>query len=441
MNDTELLAALLEAARAAGADAADAMLVRSGSLGLQRRAGRTEEIERSDSRELGLRVFAGPRPAIVSATDLDPAGFPRLAERALAMARVVPEDRDAGLGPEPPPPRDGLDLVCAAEPTTEALAAWTAAAEDAARAVPGVAAVDAVSAGFSRASITLATSAGFAASYVRTAYSGAATAIAGEGTGMQRDYDYATTTHQADLDPPEAIGRRAGTRAVARLAPARPRTARLPVVYDPRVARSLLSHLAAAISGEAVAEGTSFLKDRLGQRIFAPGVLVIDDPHRPRGLRSRPFDGEGVAGARRELVADGRLLGWLLDWRSARRLGLASTGNAARRPGGPPGPSPANLWLAPGALSPAALMADIGEGLYVTELIGSGVNPITGDYSRGAAGFLIRNGDIAEPVAEITIAGNLLDMFAHLTPADDLAFRHGIDAPTLRIEGMTLAGA
>jgi PmbA protein len=247
--------------------------------------------------------------------------------------------------------------------------------------------------------------------------------------------------HLADLDDPAKIGHSAGERAVARLNPTRPKTARVPVIYDPRVAGSLLGHLAGAINGAGVARGTSFLKDKLGQRIFASGIEIHDDPLRVRGLRSRRFDGEGTPTTARDLIADGVLTTWLLDSRSARQLGMVSTGHAARGTGGPPSPSPTNLYLDAGALSPAELMADIKLGLYVNELIGMGVNGVTGDYSRGAAGFMIRDGAIAEPVAEITIASNLLEMFAHLTPADDLRFRRGTDSPTVRIDGMTMAGA
>jgi PmbA protein len=258
---------------------------------------------------------------------------------------------------------------------------------------------------------------------------------------MQRDYDYHSTVHLADLDDPTAIGHSAGERAVARLNPIRPATARLPVLYDPRVAGGLLGHLSGAINGASVARGTSFLKDKMGQRIFAARIAVYDDPRRVRGLRSRLFDGEGTPTAARALIEDGVLTTWLLDSRSARQLGLRSTGHAARGTNGPPSPSTTNLYLASGTLTPAELMADIKLGLYVNELIGMGVNGVTGDYSRGAAGFMIRDGALAEPVAELTIAGNLLDMFANLTPASDLRFRRGTDAPTVRVDGMTMAGS
>ncbi len=438
----ELLADLIARARAAGADAADAVLISGTSLGVQRRLGQTEHVERSEGRDLGLRVFLGQRAAIVSSSAIDPASFIELAERAVAMARVVPEDPFAGLADTAAPPEPvQLDLEDPAEPDTEALVRRASAAEEAALAVSGITNSEGAEAGFGRTEAYLVTSAGFAGRNVRTSHSISASALAGAGTGMQRDYDYHSTVHLADLDNPAIIGRSAGERAVARLNPARPQTAKLPIVYDPRVAGSLLGHLAGAISGASVARGTTFLKDRLGARIFPEGIEIHDDPRRVRGLRSRAFDGEGTPTRARDIIAAGVLTTWLLDSRSARQLGMHSTGHASRGTGGPPSPGPTNLYLAAGELTPAELMADIKLGLYVNEMIGMGVNGITGDYSRGAAGFMIRDGALAEPVAEITIAGHLLDMFAHLTPANDLRFRRGTDAPTVRVDGMTMAGA
>jgi PmbA protein len=440
-NALDLLADLIARARSAGADAADAVLISGTSLSVQRRLGKTEHVERSEGQDLGLRVFLGRRAAIVSSSTVAPSSFKELAERAVAMARVVPEDPYAGLADTAAPPEPAaLDLEDASEPATEALVARAATAEDAALAVPGITNSEGAEAGFGRTEAFLVTSAGFAGSLVRTSHSVSASAIAGAGTGMQRDYDYHSTIHLADLDDPAAIGRSAAERAIARLNPARPSTAKLPVIYDPRVAGGLLGHLAGAINGASVARGTSFLKDKLGQRIFAAGIVVRDDPRRVRGPRSRTFDGEGTPTAARALIDDGVLTTWLLDSRSARQLGLHSTGHAVRGTGGPPSPSPTNLYLAAGSLTPVELMADIKVGLYVTELIGMGVNGVTGDYSRGAAGFMIRDGAIAEPVAEITIAGNLLGMFASLTPANDLRFRRGTDSPTVRVDGMTMAG-
>jgi PmbA protein len=442
MNHLELLSDLMARARTAGADAADAVLVSGTSLSVARRLGKTEHVERAEGQDLGLRVFVGRQAAIVSATDVNPAGFAELVERAIAMARVVPEDPFASLADTAAPPEpDNLDLEDPTEPSAEDLLNRAAAAEDAAMAVKGVTNSEGAEAGFGRTEIYLVTSAGFAGRRAGTSHSVAAAALAGTGTGMQRDYDYHSTVHLSDLDDPAAIGHSAGERAVARLNPSRPKTARLPVVYDPRVAGGLVGHLLGAINGSGVARGTSFLKDRMGERIFAPGIAIHDDPRRVRGARSRVFDGEGTPTMGYALIDDGMLTTWLLDTRSARQLGLKSTGHASRGTGGPPSPSATNVYLAAGPLTPAELMADIKLGLYVTELIGMGVNGVTGDYSRGAAGFMIRDGAIAEPVAEITIAGNLKEMFPNMTPANDLRFRRGTDAPTVRVEGLTIAGA
>jgi PmbA protein len=443
MNNLEVLADLVAAAKRAGADSADALHVQNASLSVSRRLGKIEQLERSEGFDLGLRVFVGRRQAIVSTTVADPKGFAALAERAVAMAKVVPEDPFGGLADRFDAPRDAgpLDLDDPSEPSAEELIARAAAAEETALAVPGVTNSEGADASWGRVRVALATSAGFAGAYARSSHGISCTALAGSGTGMERDYDYSSVVHLEDLDDPVAIGRRAAERALARLNPVRAKTARVPVVFDPRVSSSILGHLLSAINGAAVARGTSFLAGRVGTQVLAKGLTVKDDPLRRRGLRSRPFDGEGMAGTPRAIVEDGVLTTWILDWRSARQLGLESTGHASRGTGGPPGPAASNLWLEAGSLTPAALMADIKEGLYVTDLIGMGVNGVTGDYSRGAAGFMIRDGALAEPVSEITIAGNLKDIFLNLTAANDLVFRRGTDAPTLRIEGLTLAGA
>jgi PmbA protein len=436
-----LVSDLIRQARSAGADAADAVLVNGTSLSVASRQGKIEHLERSEGRDLGLRVFIGQRAAIVSSSSLDPAGFGALAERAVAMAKVVPEDPFTGLADTwAPPDTVDLDMADPAEPTPDELATRAAPAEQAAYAVQGVTNSEGAEAGYGRNEIVLVTSAGFAGRRIGTSHSISATALAGAGTDMQRDYDYHSTVYFADLDDPAAIGRSAGERAVARLHPTRPATARIPVLYDPRVAGSLLGHLAGAINGAGVARGTSFLKEKLHQRIFAPGIAIHDDPRRVRGLRSRTFDGEGTPTQARALIEDGVLTTWLLDSRSARQLGMTSTGHASRGTSSPPSPSTSNLYLAAGTLTPAALMADIRQGIYVTEMMGSAVNGVTGDYSRGAAGFMIRDGALAEPVAEVTVAGNLLDMFANMVAASDLVFRRGTDAPTVRIDGMTMAG-
>ncbi len=440
-----LLEELLGQARQAGADAADAILVSGTSLGIQVRQGRQEELERSEHNDIGLRVFAGTRSAIVSATSADPAGFARLVAQAMAMARVVPEDGFAGLCERAlhGVGDDGgtLELSDEAAPDVAALLDRAQRAEAAALAVSGVQNSLGGSAGYGRTEVALVTSGGFSGRYARSSHSVSASVLAGSGTSMQRDYDYHSVVHLGDLDDPEAIGRSAGERAVARMHPTKPRTGRMPVVYDPRVSGSLLGHLAGALNGGSVARGTSFLKERMGTRVLPSGISVIDDATRRRGLRSKPFDGEGVPTAPLVLVEDGEIRSWVLDGRSARQLGLASTGNASRGTSSPPSPSTTNLHLAGGTVTPAALMADIAEGIYVTEMMGSAINGLTGDYSRGASGYMIRGGALAEPIAEFTVAGNLLDMFASLQPANDLEFRRGTDAPTVRVETLLVAGA
>ena len=430
-----LVSDLIRQARSAGA-------VNGTSVSVASRQGKTEHLERSEGRDLGLRVFVGKRSAIVSSTSLDPAGFPDLVGRAVAMAKVVPEDPYAGLAETwAKPDETDLDMADPMEPTAELLTERATAAEEAAFSVHGVTNSEGGEAGYGRNEIILVTSAGFAGRRVGTSHSISATALAGSGVDMQRDYDYHGTVYFADLDDPVKIGKSAGERAIARLNPTRPKTGRIPVVYDPRVAGGLIGHLSGAINGAGVARGTSFLKDKLGQRIFAAGINIHDDPRRVRGLRSRTFDGEGTPTQNRALIEDGVLTTWLLDSRSARQLGMKPTGHASRGTGGPPSASTSNLYLAAGTLTPQALMADIKEGLYITEMIGMGVNGVTGDYSRGAAGYMIRDGALAEPVAEVTVAGNLMEMFANMVAASDLVFRRGTDSPTVRIDGMTMAGA
>lgn len=439
----DLLADLIRRARRAGADAADAVLVGSAAISHARRLGKLEKLERAESRDLGLRVLIGKRQAIVATNDTDAKALDELAARAVAMARVVPEDPFCGLA-DPDQIFKGkapeLDLNDPAEPATERLIELAQAAEDAAMAVKGVTNSEGAEAGWSRSSVAMAASNGFAGSYAVSRHSLSVSVLAGEGTGMERDYDFSSVVHAADLDDAATLGKAAGERAVRRLNPRKVNTVSVPIVYDRRIAGGLIGHLSGAISGPAIARGTSFLKDRLGQAVFASGVTITDDPHRRRGLRSKPFDGEGIANAKRAIVEEGVLTTWLLDLRSARQLKMATTGHAARGIGGPPSPAPSNLYLEPGPLAPDQLMADIKEGFLVTELMGSGVNGVTGDYSRGATGFWIENGRPAYPVSEVTIAGNLKEMYPRLTPASDLEFRYGTDAPTLRVEGMTIAG-
>jgi len=438
----DVIGDLIGKAKAAGADAADAVLLQSTSLSHAQRLGAIERLEREESRDLGLRVFLGKHQAFVSSTDLSPAAIDELLERAMAMARSVPEDPYCGIAD--PDQLAGeipsLDICDDSEPSPEALIERAKICEEAARGVAGVTNSEGAEASWSFGRVALAASNGFAGDYAVSRHATSVSVLAGEGLGMERDYDYSTAVYRDDLEGPGAIGRRAGERAVRRLGARKPATGKLTVVYDPRAANSLLGHLSGAISGPAIARGTSFLKDKLGEAVFAPGITIVDDPLRRRGLRSRPFDAEGVATARRNIVEDGRLATWVLSLSSARQLGMATTGHAVRGTSGPPSPATSNLYLEPGSQTPQELIADIRQGFYVTEMMGMGINGVTGDYSRGASGFRIENGEITYPVHEVTIAGNLKDMFRHLTPANDLTFRYGINAPTLRIEAMTVAG-
>jgi PmbA protein len=434
---------LIASAKKLGADAADAIFVESASLGVSWRMGRLEDVERSESLDVGLRVFIGKRQAISSSTDLRPKSLAALAERVVGMARTAPEDPFCGLADRALLSRTTLDLELEdrVAPGADLLKARAAAAEGAALAVQGITNSEGAGANWSHSRIALATSDGFAGTYAGSNHSVSVSVLAGEGTGMERDDDFLSARHAADLGDPESAGRNAAMRALKRLNPRKAETCTVPIIFDPRVSMSLVGHFAGAINGASIARGVSFLKDRLGQPVFAKGVSIIDDPHMLRGFRSKPFDGEGVTNARRALCDDGVLTGWMMDSAAARQLGLTTTGHAARGTGGPPSPAPTNLYMGAGTLSPTELMADITSGFYCTEMIGMGVNGITGDYSRGASGFWIENGEIVYPVNEITIAGNLKDMFAQLTPANDLAFRYSTNAPTLRVEGMTIAGA
>ena len=438
----EILDGLLARARALGADAADAVCIDRQAVSVAYRLGSREQLERSEAQVIGLRLFVGHRQAIVSSSDVSPAALNEMLERAVAMAHVVPEDPYCGLADPSDVVHDEIDVE-AYEPgelDPEVVSARAARAEAAALAVSGVSNSEGAeaSAGFDRAAI--AATNGLRRTYARSGHGVSVSVLAGEGTAMERDYEYASAVWQSDLEDAAVLGRRCGEKAVRRLNPRKARSAQVPIVYEPRMARSLLGHLTAAINGSAVARGTTFLGGKLGAPVFAPGISVIDDPLRRRGLRSRPCDCEGVASARRALIDDGVLTTWLLDLRSARQLGLRSTGHASRSASSPPAPAPSNVYLEPGSISADELIAGIDDGLLVTDLMGFGVNGVTGDYSRGASGFWIEHGEIAYPVSEITVSGNLLEMFRQLTPASDLEFRYGMDSPTVRIDGMTVAG-
>jgi PmbA protein len=435
---------LVERGIAAGATAADALYAADRSSSVQVRLGDIESVSRSEGAQMGLRLFNGQRSATVASSNLSEEALGTLVERCLAMAREAPEDPYAGLAPTellqrgPAPDLDSGDGL---EPDPAALRARALEAETAALGVAGVTNSSGASASASASIIALATSGGFSGAYESGGHGCSAGVIAGEGAGMQRDHAWHSARYLADLDGAAEIGRRAGERAVARLNPQRPRPGKYPILFDPRVSGSLLGHFSGAISGAAVARKTSFLQDKLGSAVFGPNVTIVDDPLRPRGLRSRPFDGEGLHVSRQALVDQGVLTTWIAESASARQLGIQPTGHASRGAGGSPGAAPSNLFIEAGARSREEMFAGFPEAVLIIELIGQGVNPVTGDYSRGAVGFMIRGGAIAEPVAEITIASNLIDMFATLEPASDLKFRQGIDAPTILVPEMTVAAA
>ena len=428
-------------------DRADALIsqayVCDAATQVQIRLGNLEDVERSEGEEIGLRVFVGKRSATVSSSDMDPKILSALVGRAMDMAREAPEDQYAGLAPEElllksePHPIDGDD---GQNPEPELLRELALKAEDAARSVEGVSNSEGGGASAGRSIVALATSHGFSGAYSTSGYSLSASVIAGEGDGMERDYAYDSVRFLEDLENPENIGKEAGERAVSRLNPVDFASGAMPVVFDSRVGNSLLGHFVGAIAGSAIARKTSFLLDALDTQVFDSALNIIDCPHRKRGLRSKAFDGEGLPTAKTKLIDNGRLTQWLMESASARQLGLQPTGHASRGVGGAPGVSVTNLHMGNGSVSKAELIKDIKHGVYITELIGMGVNPVTGDYSRGAGGFLIVDGQIGPPISEITIAGNLKDMFKSLIAADDLEYRYSINAPTLRTDSMTVAG-
>lgn len=431
---------LVELARAAGADAADAVVVRSRSRSVSVRQGKVESTDSSESDDFSLRVFLGKRVASVSANP----GFDlkALAERAVSMARVSPEDPFAGLADERDIARSypNLELFDPTEMSSEALTEAALAMEETALGVEGVSNSVGAGASAGMGGLVLVTSHGFSGSYQASRFGRSVGVIAGEGTKMERDHDFDSRLYAADLDAPEEIGRRAGERAVRRLNPRQVDTgSNVTVVFDPRVARGFVGHIAGAINGAAVARKTSFLRDRMGEQVLKAGLNITDDPLRIRGSASRPFDGEGVKGERLVMIEDGVLKHWFLSSSAARELGLSTNGRGSRG-GTAVSPSSSNLALEPGEISPEDLIRSVGTGFYVTELIGHGVDMITGEYSRGASGFWIENGELAYPVSEVTIASNLKDMFMRVTAANDIDRKFGVAAPTIAIQGMTLAG-
>lgn len=443
-DDLKLAEALLAAARRAGAEAADVLVVSATSLGVGVRDGRLEEAQRAEGRDLGLRVLMGRRQACVSASDDRAEALAQMAERAVAMAREAPEDPWCGLA-EPaqlgtPADPAGLELADPAEPPApEALEARALAAEAAARAIAGVTQVEQASTGWGRDRITLMASNGFVGSYERTAASVGVSAMAGEGLGREADHAFELRTFHADLPDPVEVGARAGRRAVERLGARKPPKGRWPVVFDERVAGSLIGHLLAAINGAAIVRGSSWLRDAMGERVLPEGFELADEPLIPRGRASRPFDGEGLAAGRTVLVGDGVLKSWVLDLATARKLGLESTANARRGTGGPPVPGTSNIRVTQGPACRDELMAQMGTGLVVTSLMGSSINPTTGAYSRGASGFWVEGGRIVHPVNEITVAGSLPEVVRSIVPANDADLSRAVAVPSLLVEGLTVA--
>lgn len=440
----ERCAQIIDYATKAGADASDAVCAASTSESVGVRLGKPEDIERSEGEEIGLRVFIGQRSASVSTSDFSDAALVEMAERAVAMARSAPEDPYAGLAPEDKlaqGPFADLDLCDAAEPDPETLRERALLVESSARGINGITNSAGASAAYMRSVVALATSHGFCAGYEATSHSLGASMIAGEGKSMQRDYEYRAARHLADLPDASEVGALAGERTIARFHPAEMPSGKFPVLFDPRVSGGLVSHLIGAMSGMAAARRSTFLLDRLDTEIFPDAITIVEDPHVPRGVRSRPFDGEGVVTSRRDLVAGGRVSGWLLNSAAARQLGLPLTGHAARSGGGSPGIAASNVSLLPGRMSRDQMIADIEDGVLITELVGQGVNGLTGDYSRGASGFRIRKGALAEAVSGFTVAGNLVDMYRNLAAADDLEAFRAVNAPTLGVDAMTIAGA
>jgi PmbA protein len=442
-DPSALLEDLFSRARRAGATDADGVFAVGRSQSVSQRLGAPEAVERSESGDLQLRVFVGKRSAAVSSSDFSGDTLSDMVERVMAMAKVAPEDPYAGLADAEQVGGTGVEIEMfdPTEPSAETLVERARIAEDAARAVPGVTNSEGAEAGWGVSEVTVAATNGFSGTYRRSSFSIVASVLAGEGQKMERDYEYTAKVFDGDLADPAEVGRTAGERAVKRLNPRKAKTASLPVIFEPRASRSILGHLSGAINGASIARGTSFLKDDMGKTLFGPAIRIFDDPHRTRGFRSRPFDSEGVATHKRAVIDGGALTTWILDCATARQLGMETTGHAARMGGGGMSPSASNLFLEAGDLSPEELIRETGTGLYITEMMGSSVSLITGDYSRGAAGFWIENGELTYPVSEVTIAGHLREIFKSMTPANDLTFKYGTDAPTVRIEGLTIAGA
>ncbi|RPE64837.1 PmbA protein [Pacificibacter maritimus] len=443
---SQLTQALLHAAQKHGADNADAIAVTGTSISIDVRAGALEHAERSEGVDIGLRVFVGQKQACVSASDVRDETLETIAERAVAMAKLSPDDPYIGLADADQLAEDRdcgkLELFDAtAEPAAADLEDDARRAEATALEHSGISKVQSASAGYGRRQVHLAASNGFSGGYERSDRAISCVAIAGSGTQMERDYFGDSRIFQADLMTPEEVGQRAAENTLARLGARKPKTGTFPVIFDERISSTLLGHLMAAVNGSMIARGSSWLRDDLGQSILPSHISIIEQPHRKRTSGSRLFDSEGLPTKERHIVENGTLMGWTLDLATARQLGLTSTANAGRGVGSPPSPAPTNLAMTQGPQSQADLLKDMGTGLLVTSLIGSSVNPNTGDYSRGASGFWVENGVLAYPVNECTIAGNLRDMLKTIVTANDARMHLSRVVPSILVESMTLAGA
>lgn len=444
--DQTRLEAILDKIQKAGADHADILVAQKSEIDVSVRLGALESLEKSEAFDVGFRVFKGQKQAIVSTNDVSDLAIEQAIERAVAMVGHIPDDEYCGLAAAGQYAQDwqescdALELCDKTDVTPEMLLDYAMKAEDAALSVKGIKNSEGASANWGRDCYTYITSNGFIGSYESTGGSLSASVLAGEGTEMERDYAWHSACYFSDIESPEMIGQRAAERTLKRLNPKKIATAQIPIVFDPEVSASLLRHFSGVVSGAAVARGTSLLKNDMGKAVFPSGITIVDDPYIVRGMRSQPFDDEGVRAEKMNIVEDGVLQSWILDLHAARQLDLQSNGRASRGISSPPSPSVTNFYMMPGAATPSDLLSDIKQGLYVTEMMGHGINLVTGDYSRGAFGYWIENGEITYPVSEITIAGNLRDMWMQTTPANDMQHRFGVDAPTLRIDGMTVAG-
>lgn len=442
LNNIEIINGLIDSVRKKGASHADAISFTSSSINASTRLGKFENIERAESNGVGLRVIIGKKQAIVSATDISQASLNELANRAINMAQLAPEDKYTDLASHNLlcKTQQDLDLFDEYEPTPDELLALAGAAENSALAITGITNSEGGEASYSSNIVAIATSNGFVGEYKTSVSSIAVSVLAGSGTKMERDYDFSSARHKSDLKSPTEIGRNAANKAVKKINPRRVKTCIAPIIFDPHVAKSIVSSFSSAVNGANIAKGASFLKDSFNKEIFAKNINILNNPHIKRGLASKPYDAEGVVNSNMYLIKDGSLQNWLLDIRSGNQLGLKTNGCATRGLSSPPSPSCSNLYMENGNISALDLISSVKSGFYVTETFGMGINIITGDYSQGASGFWIENGEIAYPVSELTIAGSLPEMFLASTPANDLEFRYSINCPTLLIEKMTIAG-